>query len=132
MKIYLSTDRIKATFQGLSLIISPLTHSQKILIASHSKQVEGKAVATREGIVETIRQAVKGVEGFQDAAGDPLVAEIDESGILTQDFADVLVEYLMGHELNVAAMMIASKRIEELKAKIEGVEIEVLKKSKAS
>lgn len=132
MKIYLSTDRIKATFEGLSLIISPLTHSQKILIASHSKQVEGKAVATREGIVETIRQSVKGIEGFVDASGDPLVAVFDESGVLDAEFADTLTDYLMGHELNVAAMMIASKRIDEVKEKLAGVEIEIVKKSKAS
>lgn len=132
MKIYLPSDRIKVTFQGLSLIVSPLTHAQKILVASHSKQVEGKAIATREGIVETIKQSVKGVEGFVDANDEPLVAELDESGILTQVFAEVLVEYLMGHELNVAAMMIASKRIDEAKKTLEGVEIEILKKSQAS
>lgn len=129
MKLYFPSDRIKVTHGELSFIVSPLSHAQRIRIAAKGKVVEGKPVVTVEQMVETLRNAIKDVSGFKDLNGDDIKPEYDDTGLLTEEFAEALYEAISGHILNVAALKVANRNIDGI-SELEGVELVTLPKQK--
>ena len=135
MKLYFPSDRIKITYKDmekleeLSFVVSPLSHAQRIKIAAKGKTIEGKPIVTIEQMVETLRNAIKDVIGFKDMNGDDIKPEFDDTGLLTEEFAEALYEAISGHILNVAALKVANRNIDGV-SELEGVEIATLPKHK--
>lgn len=124
MKIYQSTDRIRVAIDDIAIIVSPLTHAQRTYISTKSKIEEGRAIITFESMAETIRQSVKGLEGFKNAEGGDLELTFDDEGLLELSLAESLAEQLMGHPIHPKAIQAATKNVD----KIEGAEVTVLPK----
>ena len=132
MKVFLPSDRFEVSADGITLVVSPLTHAQRLVISSFAKTVEGVATPTRESYKETLRQAVKGFSGFVDYNDEPLQFKSDDQGIMTEELAESLVDMLMGTQVGAAALLVSARKMDVVKKNLENVEIKLEKKSQAS
>lgn len=100
-RIYKLTDKIKYQIGELSVSISPLSVNDKNILIDY--QVKGTAKrdvnALLEGAIYTIQCAVKAVSGLEDSEGNPYQLQFDESGKLTRECAEELLNIEQSNQL---------------------------------
>lgn len=136
MRVYLPTDRIPVRIGEITFWISPLSVAQKSILSGYFRMEGGEEIADRKGMNEKLmRLSVKGVDGVEDASGEPLVLEVGADGELTDDSYEVLKELSGAHLLVKLCMGFVSKihdpGIEGIKVDLDQV-VSVKKKQKMS
>lgn len=126
MNILKCTDRVKITLPDtlVSVVIAPLTTSQKIEIASKMKMVKGEEVPDFQAqALLCIKYCVKDVENFKNYDQTPYVLE-KEGEHLTDSCADDIMTALSECDLILPLTLAANKSI----SKIQNVMVEVIPK----
>ena len=107
MKIYRPTDRIPAQIGKLTFWLAPLTNDQKFEAAAFTTMKAGQQVLdhirrTRWAIKYGVKR-VDGLDNFQFSTGEPLSVEFEESGCLTDESVELLIELENSIEFALAA-----------------------------
>lgn len=69
MRIYKTSDRIPVYIDDVCFIVSPLSFQQKSEITSMIQKAKGDPVAIQQAMMETLRLAIKDVQGFKNEDG---------------------------------------------------------------
>lgn len=84
-RIYRTTDRIPVKVDDVTVLISPLTFEQKSEVQEAMMGfANGDVKAATRGVVLSIKYALKGIEGVEDADGKPYELSL-ENGCLTDE-----------------------------------------------
>ena len=92
MKIFRVTDRIPVKIGELTFWLSPLKWEHKIAVSNAIQLKSGDTHITTMQAKTTIKYSVKAVDGIQNHDGTPLVLDLDESGALTDDSVEDLLQ----------------------------------------
>jgi hypothetical protein len=125
MKILRISDKIKVKFDGVEVVISPLTHAQKMEISESLKLKAGQeTIDYQRTSMLTLKYAIKEIYGLLTYDDEPYELEFDDIG-LTEECISELMTALASTPIFIA---INSALANVLDTKIEGVEVEVLPK----
>lgn len=125
MKILRITDKIAVKYEGVEVIISPLTHSQKMEISESLKLKAGQeTIDYQRTSILTLKYAIKEVKGLTTYEDEPYKLEFDDTG-LTEECVSELMTALASTPIFIA---INSALANVLDTKLDGVEVEVLPK----
>lgn len=96
MKISKLTDRFNIKLEGVTVIVAPLSGSQKIEMTSFYKQGENGRILIDKPAQELylVKHSVKEIEGIRDLDGNAYQLEFDRNGFLTNDCAEEVLGYL--------------------------------------
>ena len=132
--VYRTTDRITIKIQDVEFKIAPLPYAEKIKIKSSLARHGGANIEDiSKTSIDVIRYSVKEVKGLMYADGSELKLELDESGNLTDESVNELMNIEMSENLvgSVIQLMnkITNKIVDENGEEIKGIKI-VLPKAK--
>lgn len=124
MRIYQPSDRIPVQIGELKFLISPLPYQKKIELGEMQKMISGEEVKDYTGYMKALLSAcVKGVEGVEDAVGQPMELEFGPDGELADSAFEVLFQLGELPKLaNVAVLL--KNQIRDL-PELEGVKVEL-------
>jgi hypothetical protein len=129
MKILKCSDRIKITVkteEPFSVIVKPLSVSEKIELSAKVKIVKGEEIPDNQlQALLCVKSCVKGIEGVENHDGTPYELKFLEDGTLDEASADDIISMLSDTSLLAPVILAANRSLNQ----ISGVEVEVNPKS---
>ena len=100
-RIYRKSDRLKIKIDDLQFVISPLslhekTEVQQLMVEAQSKGNIGKLT---KSICKTIQYSLKDINGLYDCDDQPYKLSFDDSGMLTDECLDELMNLELSDRL---------------------------------
>lgn len=129
--LFRSSDKITCKIDGVTLKVSPLTFQQKAEISSTYTMSAGEMVADHfKRTFLAIKYAVKEASGIELVDGSEYKVELSESGVLTDECVDDLLNLEIGPKLMQACANLINGVTSELN-NIEGVKFDLPKPAKS-
>lgn len=130
--VYRPSDRIRLSFEGsgITLVLAPLSHEQRIRLASQARTEAGAEVSNANQIYsDTLKMSIKGIEGVDLRYPDGSKFELDfEADALTEASLDCLTQVFETEKLaGISLSLLRNKLKFEL---VDGVEVEARKTKK--
>lgn len=102
MKIYRVTDKIPVKINSLEFKISPLSYLQKQEVQAEIMKAEmGQPMALMNAARIAVKYSVKEVSGIEDMDGNAYELEFDDSGVLSDNCVDDLLNCDQDQKLQV-------------------------------
>ncbi len=107
-RIYRLSDRIPIKIDSITITVSPLSFDQKTELQSIMMQARQDPMYAVKGARLAIKYAVKSVSGIEDMHGENYQPSFEETGILTDESVDDLMNLEENSKLiAVCAQLIA-------------------------